>query len=158
LLNPKNRLKMRNVLRMTLACLVVIAVFVSCKKEKKDYRDVWCGAYQLEIRDRQGTSPTTCGLAMTTYPISEVYYDKSMPKDELCLKSHGLVFKLVDNNWIFEGTDDGNGNYEKGHITSDGVLFYEKQLYNPNGPAVYNGWKCHIITIEGQKDESILVY
>jgi hypothetical protein len=73
-----------------------------------------------------------------------------MQKDELALKEPFLVFKLDGNTGTFVGTtDDGKGNYEKGHITSDGVLFYEKQTYQGH---------CYRTTIDGQKDESILVY
>ena len=143
---------LRNVAAV-IACFAVFFVCISCEKEKeKNYRDAWCGAYQLTITNYEGNTPTTCGLGISTFPTGGIYYDKSMQEDELGLRINGhpsSVFKLTDKNGKFVGTDDGNGNYEKGYMTSDGILFYEKQTYKG---------RCYRTTIEGEKDESILIY
>ena len=137
------------------AVMLLMLIIVSCKEEKeKDYRDVWCGPYQLTITEYEGNTPTTCGIGLATFPVGGISYNKSMQEDVLGLSISGypfLMFKLADKNGKFVGTDDGNGSYEKGSITIGGVLFYEKQTYKPGSP-------CYRTTIEGQKDESILVY
>ena len=146
----KIRLNWRKVVKIGVACLTVGCVCISCDKKEKDYREAWCGPYQLEITAYQGNSPSTCGIGITTFPVGRIYYDKSMQEDELALKEPFLMFKLAGKTGTFVGeTDDGNGNYEKGYITSDGVLFYEKQTYKGT---------CTRTTIEGKKDETILVY
>ena len=142
----------------TVKILAIIAllmvVTISCKEEEKeDYRDVWCGPYQLTVTEYEGSSPTTCGIGISTFPVGGIYYNKSMKEDVLGLRASSqpfMLFKLADKNGKFEGTDDGNGNYEKGYITSDGVLFYEKQTYK--------GSRCYITRIEGEKDETIMIY
>ena len=144
------------VVKILTVVTLLTAVTVSCKEEEKekDYRDVWCGPYQLTVTEYEGSTPTTCGIGISTFPPGSIYYDKSMQEDVLGLRADGrefMLFKLTDKNGKFEGTDDGEGSYEKGYVTSDGVLFYEKQTYK-------KGSRCHITRIEGQKDESIITY
>jgi len=131
---------------------VVAVVVVSCKKDKKkDYRDVWVGIYDLEITGWINT------LGMTTFPKGEIYFDKNMQEDELGLKpapgydDFGTrIFKLADKNGTFVETTDGE-NYEKGSISSDGTLFYEKKER-------INSTTLNKITIEGKKGELLEVY
>ena len=145
----KFRMNLRNT-EAIIACFAVIFVCISCKKEKEDYREAWCGPYRLEVTAYQGNTPTTCGIGLTSFPVGRVYYDKSMRKDVLALKEPFLLFKLKgDTGRLVGETDDGKGNYEKGYITSSGILFYEKQTYTGS---------CTRTTIEGARDESILVY
>ena len=152
----KDTAKRIRLVKIGVIFFVVGCAGFSCKKEEKvkDYREDWCGAYQLTITNYEGNTPSTCGLGISTFPTGGIYFDKSMKEDELGLRINGQsssVFKLADKNGKFVETDDGEGSYEKGYITSDGMLFYEKQTYQ-------KGSRCYRTTIEGQKDETILIY
>ncbi|MDR1180891.1 MAG: hypothetical protein LBL13_02800 [Bacteroidales bacterium] len=137
-------------MKKLLYVIVVCCLYTSCKKEKeKDYRDAWCGYYDLTMTEYKGVGPLG-GLFMTTFSPGDVYYDKSKPEDELILKINDgggkkIVFKLTDKEGNFVETKDGE-NYEKGYITSGGVLFYEKQIVGTRSFSKY--------TIDGKYNDS----
>lgn len=117
-----------------LIIIVLISLCTACQKEKEDYRDTWAANYDITIIEYTDYGDTTSGcgdVEITFQTYGRIFYDNHINDNELVLEYNIYdrtyhIFKLDGKNGNFISSQDGE-NYEKGNISTDGTLFYEKR-------------------------------